>query len=104
MGDRGGCATGPYRTPTTLGHTTKTESKQLYLIHRNKHREAAKTSRQRNMVQMKEQIKTPEKELNEVEINHLLDAELTTLVIRMLKELSDNPAAQKRPIQKQMIQ
>ena len=23
---RGGCATGPYRTPTTLGHTTKTES------------------------------------------------------------------------------
>ena len=56
------------------------------------------------MDQMKEQIKTPEKELNEVEINHLLDAELTTLVIRMLKELSDNPAAQKRPIQKQMIQ
>ena len=25
-GDRGGCATGPYRTPTTLGHTTKTWS------------------------------------------------------------------------------
>ena len=24
LGDRGGCATGPYRTPTTLGHTTKT--------------------------------------------------------------------------------
>ena len=63
---------------------------ELYLIHRNKHREAAKTSRQRNMVQMKEQIKTPEKELNEVEINHLLDAELTTLVIRMLKELSED--------------
>ena len=23
FGNRGGCATGPYRTPTTLGHTTK---------------------------------------------------------------------------------
>ena len=31
--------------------------------------------RQRNMVQMKEQIKTPEKkELNEMEINNLSDA------------------------------
>ena len=26
LGDRGGCATGSYRTPTTLGHTTKTWS------------------------------------------------------------------------------
>ena len=26
LGDRGGCATGHYRTPTTLGHTTKTWS------------------------------------------------------------------------------
>ena len=26
LGDRGDCATGPYRTPTTLGHTTKTGS------------------------------------------------------------------------------
>ena len=37
---------------------------------------------------MKEQIKTPEKELNEMEINNLSDAEFKTLVIRMLKELS----------------
>ena len=67
------------------------ESKQLYLIHRNKHREAAKTKRQRNMTQMKEQIKTPVKELNEVEINNLSDAEFKTLVIRVLKELSEKP-------------
>ena len=40
-------------------HYQDTES-NLYLTHRNKHREAAKM-RQRNMVQMKEQIKTPEK-------------------------------------------
>ena len=90
MGDRGGCATGPCRTPTTLGHPTKTESKQLYLIHRNKHREAAKTRRQRNVGQMKEQIKTPEKELHEMGISTLSDAEFKTLVIRMLKELRED--------------
>ena len=42
------------------------ESEQLYLIHRKKHREAAKMRRQRNMAQMKEKIKTPEKELNKI--------------------------------------
>ena len=47
------------------------ESKQLYLIYRNKHREAAKTRQQRNMAQMKEQIKTLEKELNKMEISNL---------------------------------
>ena len=40
------------------------------------------------MAQMKEQIKTPEKELNEMEISNQSDAEFKTLVIRMLKELS----------------
>ena len=43
--------------------------------------------RQGNMTQMKEQIKTPEKELNEMEISHLSDTELKTLVKRILKEL-----------------
>ena len=42
------------------------------------------------MAQMKEQIKTPEKELNKMEISNLSDAELKTLVIRMLKELSED--------------
>ena len=46
--------------------------------------------RQRNMPQMKEQIKTSEKELNEMEISNLSDAEIKTLVIRMLKELSED--------------
>ena len=44
--------------------------------------------RQRNMAQMKEQIKTPEKELSNKEIANLFDAEFKTLVIRMLTELS----------------
>ena len=43
--------------------------------------------RQRNMAQMKEQIKTPEKEL---EISNLSDIGFKTLVIRMLKELSED--------------
>ena len=46
--------------------------------------------RQRHMAQMKEQIKTPEKELNKMEISDLLDAEFKTLVIRMFKELSED--------------
>ena len=71
----------------TIGHTTKRESKQLYLIHENKHMEVAKMRRQRNMAQMKEQNKTPAKELNKMEISNLSDAEFKTLVIRMLKEL-----------------
>ena len=44
--------------------------------------------RQRNMVQMKEQNKTPERELNKMEISNLSDAEFKTLVIRMLQELT----------------
>ena len=51
------------------------ESKRLYLIHRNKHREAVKLRRQRNISQMKEQNKIPPKELNETEIANLSDAE-----------------------------
>ena len=43
--------------------------------------------RQRNMSELKEQNKTPEKELHEMEISNLSDAEFKTLVIRMLKEL-----------------
>ena len=43
--------------------------------------------KQRNMAQMKEQNKTPEKELNEMEITNLPDAVFKTLVIRILKEL-----------------
>ena len=77
-------------------HYEAMESEQLYLIHRNKHREAAKMRRQRHMAQMKEQIKTPEKELNEMDISNLSDAELKTLFIRMLKELSEDLSSIKK--------
>ena len=52
--------------------------------------------RQRNMAQMKEQIKTPEKELNKMDISNLSDAEFKTLVIRMLKELSEDLSSIKK--------
>ena len=42
------------------------------------------------MAQMKEQIKTPEKELNETEISNLSDAQFEKLLIRMLKELTED--------------
>ena len=41
------------------------------------------------MAQMKEQIKTPEEELSNKEINNLSGTEFKTLVIRMLTELID---------------
>ena len=41
------------------------------------------------MVQMKEQIKIPEKELSDKEIANLSDAEFKTLVIRRLTEMTE---------------
>ena len=39
------------------------------------------------MAKMNEQIKTPEKELNKMDITNLSGSESKTLLIRMLKEL-----------------
>ena len=46
--------------------------------------------KQGNITLTKEQIKTPEKELNEMEKSNLSDAEFQTLVISRLKELSED--------------
>ena len=56
--------------------------------------------RQRKRTQMKEQIKTPEEELNKMEISHLSDAQFKTLVIRMLRELSEDLESIKKTHQK----
>ena len=45
---------------------------------------------------MKEQIKTPEKELHKMEISNLSDAEFKAWVIRMLKELSEDLSSIKK--------
>ena len=49
--------------------------------------------KQRNTAQMKEQNKTPEKELNKMKKSNLSHAEFKTLVIRMLKELMGTSTA-----------
>ena len=46
--------------------------------------------RQRNIAQIKEQNKTPEKELSETEIVNLSDSEFKTLVIKMLRDLIEH--------------
>ena len=48
------------------------------------------------MVPVKEQIKTPEKQLREMEISNVSDAEFKTLVIRMLKELREDLSSIKK--------
>ena len=52
--------------------------------------------RQRNMAQVKEQIKTPEEGLNKMEISKLLDSEFKTLFIKMLRELSEDLSSIKK--------
>ena len=46
--------------------------------------------KQRNMSQMKEQNKTPGKELNKMKTSDLLDADFKTLVKIMLNKFSEN--------------
>ena len=48
------------------------------------------------MAQMKGQIKTPEKELNKMKISNLSETHFKTLVIRMLKELSEDLSSIKK--------
>lgn len=45
---------------------------------------------------MKEQKKSPHKELNEMEVKNLADIEFKVMLIRMLKELSKNYTSMKR--------
>ena len=48
------------------------------------------------MAQMKEQVKTPETELKKMEISNLSVAKFKTLVVRMLKELSEDLSSIKK--------
>ena len=48
------------------------------------------------MAQMKEQIKTPKKELNIMEMSNISDAEFKTLVKRMFRELSEDLSSIKK--------
>lgn len=50
------------------------------------------------MSQMKERAKASEKELNETEASNLPDIVFKTMVIRMLKVLSENTKTIKKPV------
>ena len=51
------------------------------------------------MFQMKEQIKTPEEELSEVEIGNLPKKVFRVVIIKMIKELERRMDAQKEQLQ-----
>lgn len=58
----------------------------FHVTHGNKHGQSCKMRKQRNMFQLKEQDKNPEKNLNEIRVK-LLDKEFKEMVIQMLIEL-----------------
>ena len=60
-----------------------------------KQTQRASQNEETNMALMKEQIKTPEKELNKMGISNLSDAEFKTLVVRMFKELGEDLSSKK---------
>ena len=64
------------------------DSRQLYLIYRKKPQEYYQNEEVKKYGPIKEQNKTPEKELK-MKITNLSDAEFETLVVRMIKELSE---------------
>ena len=51
------------------------------------HSKTDKMKRQRAMYQMKEQDKTPEKQLNEVEIGNLPEKEFRIIIVKMIQDL-----------------
>ena len=51
------------------------------------HREIDKMKRQRATYQMKEQDKTPEKKLNEMEIGHLPEKEFRIMIVKRIQDL-----------------
>ena len=51
------------------------------------HRKIDKMKRQRDTFQMKEQVKTPEKQLNEVEIGNIPEKEFRIMILKMIQDL-----------------
>ena len=51
------------------------------------HRKIHKTKRQRTLYQIKKQDKTPEKQLNEVEIGNLPEKEFRIMIVKMIQDL-----------------
>ena len=63
------------------------------------HRKIDKMKRQRNLYQMKEQDKTPEKQLNEVEIGNLPEKEFIIMIVKMIQDLGKRMEAKIEKVQ-----
>ena len=59
--------------------------------------------RQRAIYQMKEQDKTPEKQLNEVEIGNLPEKEFRILIVKMIQDLGKRMEAKIKKMQEMFI-
>ena len=57
--------------------------------------------RQRAMYQMKEQDKTPEKQLNEVEIGNLPEKEFRIMIVKMIQDLGKRMRSEERRVGKE---
>ena len=63
------------------------------------HRKIDKMKRQRILYQMKEQDKTPEKQLNEVEIGNLPEKEFRIIIVKMIQDLGKRMEAKIKKMQ-----
>ena len=63
------------------------------------HRKIDKMKRQRTLYEMKEQDKTPEKQLNEVEIGNLPEKEYRIMIVKMIQDLGKRIEAKIKKMQ-----
>ena len=63
------------------------------------HRKTDNMKRQRNLHQMKEQDKTPEKQLNEVEIGNLPEKEFRIMIVKKIQDLRKRMEAKIKKVQ-----
>ena len=63
------------------------------------HRKTDKMKRQRTLYQMKEQDKTPEKQLNEVEIGKLPEKEFRIMIVKVIQDLGKRMEAKVEKMQ-----
>ena len=59
----------------------------LQSVEQKAHSQRDKMKRQRAMYQMKEEDKTPEKQLNEMEIGNLPEKEFRIMIVKMIQDL-----------------
>ena len=62
----------------------------LQPVEGNPHSQKDKMKRQRTLYQIKEQDKTPEKQLNKLEIGNLPEKEFRIMIVKMIQDLGEN--------------